>query len=358
MDWEVLEGIRIRCEQLTRYRTSQIHSYHTNLKTAICTTIQLIKRIPPGIAGLFRYKYRSVKQFLFLYTYIYTGCITCNILHTQWLVFRTILLSGDVETNPGLETLDFCCWNLNSITAHDFLRVSLIEAYNSVYKNDLIGIVETHLDNTVNDGRLTLDGYTFSKSNHPQNIERGGVGLYVKDSLPSQNRSDLATLPECVVCEIQLNRKKYFFVAICRSPSQEQCEFDNFTIDFELMLSKMRAENPFCVVITGDFNCRSSQWWDNDIENNEGKLFEPLTSDLGLHQLISEPTHLMGDSRSCIDLVFTDQPNLIIESGVHPSLHEQCHHQIIYGKMSVSNVALPPTPAGFGITIKQILSAL
>ena len=49
----------------------------------------------------------------------------------------------------------------------------------------------------------------------------------------------------------------------------------------------------------------------------------------------------MGDSRSCIDLIFTDQPNLIIESGAHPSLHELCHHQIIYGKMSVSNIALP-----------------
>ena len=51
---------------------------------------------------------------------------------------------------------------------------------------------------------------------------------------------------------------------------------------------------------------------------------------------------MLGDSKSCIDLIFTDQPNLIIESGVHPSLHEQCHHQIIYGKLSVSNVALPP----------------
>ena len=74
-------------------------------------------------------------------------------------------------------------------------------------------------------------------------------------------------------------------------------------------------------VFTGDFNCRSTQWWENDIENNEGKLFEPLASDNGLHQLISEPTHLMGESKSCIDLLFTDQANLIIESGVHPSLH-------------------------------------
>ena len=51
---------------------------------------------------------------------------------------------------------------------------------------------------------------------------------------------------------------------------------------------------------------------------------------------------MIGDSKSCIDLNFSDQPNLIIESGVHPSLHEQCHHQIVYGKLSVSNIALPP----------------
>ena len=173
-------------------------------------------------------------------------------------------------------------------------------------------------------------------------MKRGGVGLYVKDSLPTTERIDLVTLPECVVCEIQLNRKKYFFVVIYRSPSQDQDEFDNFAINFELMLSKMHAENPFCVIITGDFNCRSTQWWQDDIENNEGKLFEPITSDIGLHQLIAEPTHLMGDSKSCIELIFTDQPNLIIESGVHPSLHEQCHHQIVYGKLTVSHVAQPP----------------
>ena len=46
--------------------------------------------------------------------------------------------------------------------------------------------------------------------------------------------------------------------------------------------------------------------------------------------------------KTCIDLLFTDQPNLIIEPGVHPSLHDQCHHQIIYGKLSVSNIVLPP----------------
>ncbi len=107
------------------------------------------------------------------------------------------------------------------------------------------------------------------------------------------------------------------------------------------MLSKLHGENPFSIVISGDFNCRSTQWWENDIENNEGKLLEPVVSDLGLHQLISEPTHLRGDSKSCIDLIRTDQPNLVVESGVHPSQHAHCHHQIVYGKLTVSNITQP-----------------
>ena len=202
----------------------------------------------------------------------------------QWLVFRTILLSGDVETNPGPETLNFCTWNLNSLAAYDFLRASLIEAYNSVYNYDLIGIVETHLDSTIDENKLALNGYTFINDNHPQNVKRGGVGLYIKDSLPSKRHSDLVTLPECIVYEIQINRKKYFFAVIYRSPSQDQNEFDNFTIDFELMLSKMHAENPFCVIITGDFNCRSTQCTVIQAREEIGKI-EVLNIKFLLHHL-------------------------------------------------------------------------
>ena len=128
-----------------------------------------------------------------------------------------------------------------------------------MYNYEIIGIVEIHLDSTVEEDRLALDGYSFINENHPQNVKRGGVGLYIKDSLTSKNRSDLVTLPECIVYEIQLSRKKYFFAVIYRSPSQGPEEFDNFTTNFELMLSKKQAENPFCVIITGDFNCRSTQ---------------------------------------------------------------------------------------------------
>ena len=94
------------------------------------------------------------------------------------------------------------------------------------------------------------------------------------------------------------------------------------------MLSKMSSKNPYCGIKMGDFICRSTNWWEDDIENEKGKLFELLISDVGLYQHINEPRHFIGNLRSCIDVIFTDQPNLFLESGVHPSLQVHCHHQI------------------------------
>ena len=49
-----------------------------------------------------------------------------------------------------------------------------------------------------------------------------------------------------------------------------------------------------------------------------------------MHQVIKEPTHILHNSSSCIDLIFASQPNLTIESRVNPSLDPNCHHQLIY----------------------------
>ena len=64
-------------------------------------------------------------------------------------------------------------------------------------------------------------------------------------------------------------------------------------------------------------------------------------SQFSLKQLIQEPTHILNDSLSCIDLIFTSQPVLVMESGVHSSLHQNCHHQLIYAKVNLK-VFYPP----------------
>ena len=41
-----------------------------------------------------------------------------------------------------------------------------------------------------------------------------------------------------------------------------------------------------------------------------------------------------------VDLILTNQPNLVTESGVYPSLHRKCHHQIVFTKLNL-NVEYP-----------------
>ena len=54
-----------------------------------------------------------------------------------------------------------------------------------------------------------------------------------------------------------------------------------------------------------------------------------------------KPTHLVGDSSSCIDLRYRSQPDLVLKFGVHSSWHPNCHHQITYAKF---NLKIPYTP--------------
>ena len=67
-----------------------------------------------------------------------------------------------------------------------------------------------------------------------------------------------------------------------------------------------------------------------------------MTSSYGLTQIISDSTHILPNSSSCIDLLFTNQPNMITSSGVLPSIHPNCHHQIIYANINFKIVYLPP----------------
>ena len=60
-----------------------------------------------------------------------------------------------------------------------------------------------------------------------------------------------------------------------------------------------------------------------------------VTSQYGLHQMKNGPTHVLENSSSCIDLIFTSEPNLVVDSGVHPSSHPNCHYQIVYAKFNL-----------------------
>ena len=101
-------------------------------------------------------------------------------------------------------------------------------------------------------------------------------------------------------------------------------------IYMQIGLSKMNAENPSPMFFTGDFNGHFQICWHDGDTNPEGRVIEELFSSLNLSQNIA-----------CIDLIVTDQPNLILDSGTRASLDPKCYQQIIHCKV---NFRIPPPP--------------
>ena len=103
----------------------------------------------------------------------------------------------------------------------------------------------------------------------------------------------------------------------------------------------LAQKKPFLMTTIGNFNGKYKSWYSEDKTSFEGKTIEFITSQFGLYLLINEPTHLLENSSPCIDLIFKSQPNLVVESGVHPSLHPNCHHQIVFAKLNLM-ISYPP----------------
>ena len=95
-------------------------------------------------------------------------------------------------------------------------------------------------------------------------------------------------------------------------------------------------------IVLADFNAKLSTWKPDDPDTDHGIRIDNITSSYGLTQLIADATHILPNSNSCIDLLFTNMPNMIVNSGVLPSLHSNCHHQLIYAKVNFKILYPPP----------------
>ena len=141
---------------------------------------------------------------------------------------------------------------------------------------------------------------------------------------------------------MNVNNKKGYTAVLYRSPSQTNTVFNDFLSNFEKLLQELSALNPDFSIILGDFNARSKSWWKSDINTIEGTKIDSVTISYGSQQLITQPTHLLANYSSCIDLIFTDEPSLIVDCGIHPSPHPNRHHQIVYCKLDPKTVYPPP----------------
>ena len=107
-----------------------------------------------GIGNYYRYAYPLINMKKSLLSFNFD--ISLILLNLFYSLFYQILLllHGDVETNPGpnkkYNPFTCCHWNVNSLIAHNMVKLSSIAASNTIHKYDFICISETYLDSSSN----------------------------------------------------------------------------------------------------------------------------------------------------------------------------------------------------------------
>ena len=141
------------------------------------------------ICNLPQFSIRFLRRSLFYSLYFIN---TVSYIHHVWLCSLDIKRGADIEDKTGpkptsCEYLSICHWNLNSITPHNFIKLSLLRAYISINKIDIICLSETYLDlefciSSDNDN-LKFPGYNLVHADNPNNTQRGSVCIYYHNSL-------------------------------------------------------------------------------------------------------------------------------------------------------------------------------
>ena len=133
-----------------------------------------------------------------------------------------IVCSEDIEINLGLKTknqISFCHWDLNGLQAHNFSKVSLLQALPLTRDYDVIFLSDKFLDSSISneDERIKIEGYNPLQVENASNKKRRDVCIicmYYKEHLPIIKRDDLRTLKEYLATETVVDKKVLLFAFV------------------------------------------------------------------------------------------------------------------------------------------------
>lgn len=245
--------------------------------------------------------------------------ILCNKNAILFLAAMSILLSGDVEIQPGpinsgggldssvsststnsnllKHKLSAVHLNVQSLTSGVKLSQIAIE----LDKYDVIALTETWLDNTIPDSEVRMDAY-LPPFRRDRNRHGGGVAVYVSEKLVAQRCPEFED-EDIELVWLKLSTARSFIHLACtyRPPNSPASYWDKLSAS----LSKVLDLGHSPVFILGDLN--------NNYFENVNDL-KQLAIVYNLSQLIDQPTRI--PSNTLLDPILTNSPNTVLSSGV------------------------------------------
>ena len=171
--------------------------------------------------------------------------------------------------------------NIVSLPKHiDELRIFI-----SDQTLDILAINETSLDSSINNQEINLPGYDIIRKDINRN--GGGVCIYIRSSINYKLRTSI--VPDTLEC---------LCIEICKQA-------------FETFIGRIDCENKDSYIL-GDLNCDMLAQGSNGQANSLNNICDIYQ----YTQIITQPTRITQNSSTLIDLILTNAPDKIVNSGV------------------------------------------
>ena len=203
------------------------------------------------------------------------------------------------------------------------------QSYTYSNEFDIIAITETWLTKHIYTNELLPCGYNVLRKD--RDGRGGGVLLALKDSISLRELSTPNDL-EVLSAEVTINNLNFVICLIYRPPNYAE-QYDT------LLLSYLHSvNNSTDLLIIGDLNLPDVDWNTYSGYSTISNAYAEVVYDLNLMQLITSPTHIVGN---VLDVILTNCDycqNIDIHSNLPPGLSSD-HHIITFSIVHYHNKA-------------------
>ena len=224
-----------------------------------------------------------------------------------YFMILILILSGDVELNPG-PAVQYQKKNCKVLYSNiRGLRTNFLDLQSHARSYDILFLSETLVTSNKAQSEFLLPGF-----DGPQFVYRcstpnaQGMAVYSRSGLPVYRQKPLECLCHELLCfKVYSKHYNVYVFALYRNPNHDDSIYDCILEKIALAQSQ---DPKASFVICGDCNAKHKEWLGSNITDMHGRSALEFSAASACDQLINEPTHKDGNR---LDLVFTDVPAIV-----------------------------------------------
>ena len=222
-------------------------------------------------------------------------------------IILSLILSGDVELNPGPASYyqkRNCRVLYSNIRG---LRTNFLDLQSHARGYDLMFLAETHVTNNKDKSEFVIPGFDGPEFIYRRGIPHAqGMAVYSRSGQPIYRHKSLECSCHEVLCfKVYSKFHNIYFFALYRNPNHDDSIYDCI---LERIAMAQSQDPKASFVVCGDCNAKHREWLNSSITDQHGRSARDFSASSACEQLISEPTHKDGNT---LDLVFTDVPAIV-----------------------------------------------